>query len=261
MQKTQPDYLDNLRSTKSNILSKLFAHNVGRIVKFYPDTQTADVEVLHVFEYNGVKYPSTLLSKIPVHIYGCNEAQITLPNIENTICIILTFDRNISSFMKTGEAYEPETNRKHNITDSIALTTFFTLNNPIQNYDTTAITLIYSQTISEVLYTSYIKNYANKVEINVNNTAKVTINPTKIELDTEEVDIKATQDIDLKSNNGGNININSKIKIANTAYSLGTIIASLITVIKGITITGSAVSQTSKDALDTEAAKFVALLQ
>lgn len=260
-QPIQPDFIETLDFVKKNVFSNLYSHNIGKIVKFYSDTQTADVQLMQVKKCNGQLYPATLLSKIPVHIYGCNEAQITLPNIENTICIILTFDRNISSFMKTGEAYEPETNRKHNITDSIALTTFFTLNNPIQNYDTTAITLIYSQTISEVLYTSYIKNYANKVEINVNNTAKVTINPTKIELDTEEVDIKATQDIDLKSNNGGNININSKIKIANTAYSLGTIIASLITVIKGITITGSAVSQTSKDALDTEAAKFVALLQ
>lgn len=225
MQKTQPDYLDNLRSTKTNILSKLFAHNIGRIVDFYADTQTADVEVLHVFEYNGLKYPSTLLSKIPVYVYGSADAQITLPDLTNTICLILTFDRNVSAFMKTGEAYEATTNRKHNITDSIALTTFFTLNNPIQNYDTDAITLRYKTIINEIVYYSTIQNFGNKILL------------------------KSIQNVG-DSQTYGQIQIADKINIKNNVTDLLTVLNGLIDKIKAITIQNNAVSSASQTQLE-----------
>lgn len=235
MQKTQPDYLDNLRSTKTNILSKLFAHNIGRIVNFYSDTQTADVEVLHVFEYNGIKYPSTLLSKIPVFVYGSKDAQITLPDLTGTICVILTFDRNVSAFMKTGESYEASTSRKHNITDSIALTTFFSLNNPIQSYDTDAITLRYKKIIEDVVYYSVIQNFGNSIL--------------------------------LKSNQGdgdeatySQINLTDKVNIKNNQKDLLTLINGLIDVIKDITITSSEVSPASQTALENYKTEFGKLL-
>ena len=178
MQKTTADFLSALELTKNNLSSKIYTHNIGRIIQFYPATQTADVELMQVKEYNGQLYPSTVLSKIPVIVYGSKDAQITLPDLTGTICVILTFDRNISAFMKTGESYEAKTSRKHNITDSIALTTFFSLNKSIQNYDNHAITITFQN-----------GNIKVKDELISNSQGDITINsPTKIILNAPDVE-------------------------------------------------------------------------
>lgn len=224
-QATQPDFIETLDFVKKNVLSNLYSHNIGKIVKFYPDTQTADVQLMQVKKYNGQLYPATLLSKIPVCIYGSAAAQITLPDLTNTICVILTFDRNVSAFMKTGESYEPDTSRRHNITDSIALTTFFTLNNPIQNYDTDAITLRYKSIISSIVYYSVIQNFGNKILLKSNQDVEG--NPTF-----------------------GQIQIADKINISNTTTDLLTILNGLIDKIKAITIQNNAVSSASQTQLE-----------
>lgn len=225
-QATKPDFIETLDFVKKNVFSNLYSHNIGKIVKFYPNTQTADVQLMQVKKYNGQLYPATLLSKIPVCIYGSSDAQITLPDLTNTICIILTFDRNVSAFMKTGEAYEPNTSRRHNITDSIALTTFFTLNNPIQNYDTDAITLRYKAIISSIVYYSVIQNFGNKILL------------------------KSTQDVG-GSETYGQIQITNKINIKNNQTDLLKVLNGLIDVIKAITIdSNNKVSSTSQTALN-----------
>lgn len=233
MQKTQPDYLNSLEFTKTNVLSKLYAHNIGKIVNFYPDTQTADVELMQDKEYNGQLYPATTLSKIPVYIYGNKDAQITLPDLTGTICIILTFDRNISAFMKTGERYKAQTQRKHNITDSIALTTFFSLNNPVSNYDTDAITLRYKRIISDVVYFSVIQNFGNSILLK----AKDETNDTYSQ-----------------------INITNKVNIQNSAADLLTLLNGLIDEIKAITIQNNAVSSSSQASLEAYKTEFGKLL-
>ena len=259
MQKSQPDFLNTIESTKNNVSANLYTHNIGRIVTFYPATQTADVELMQVKEYNGQKYSNTVLCDIPVIVYGSKDAQITLPDLTNTICLILTFDRNVSAFMKTGESYEASTSRKHNITDSIALTTFFSLNNPVQNYDNNAITLIYTAIISEIQYTSYIKNKANEVEINVNNSSTITITPTKATIETSTIENKADT-ITLKSDNGGQINVASLLTLKNSTTDLATVLEGLIDVIKAIKISGTTISDTSKNALDAYKTTIGALL-
>lgn len=226
-QATKPDFVETLDFVKKNVFSNLYSHNIGKIVKFYPDTQTADVQLMQVKKYNGQLYPATLLSKIPVCIYGSSDAQITLPDLTNTICVILTFDRNISAFMKTGERYEPDTSRRHNITDSIALTTFFTLNNPIQNYDTDAITLRYKAIISSIVYYSVIQNFGNKILL------------------------KSTQNVGGSPETHGQIQIADKINISNTATDLLTVLNGLIDVIKNIKTTqGTLLHADSKAALE-----------
>ena len=151
----------------------------------------------------------------------------TNQDLTNTICVILTFDRNVSAFMKTGEAYEPNTSRRHNITDSIALTTFFTLNNPIQNYDTDAITLRYKAIISSIVYYSVIQNFGNSILL------------------------KSIQNVG-DSQTYGQIQISNKINIKNNQTDLLTVLNGLIDVIKEIKTTqGTLLHDDSKAALET----------
>lgn len=232
LQKTQADFNDAINSVKNNIFSNLICHNIGKILTYYPDTQTADIELMQVKEYNGVQYPNAVISQVPLIIYGTANAQITLPDMTGTICLLLTLDRNIDAFMETGTSYLPPTGRMHNITDSIAITTFSTLNNPIQDYDNEAISIIHKKIIEEIAYTSIIKNYANYILLQRTN-----------------------------GTNTSTIKIDDLITIQNTSQNLGTLIKSLITTIKALTITNNAVSTASKNALDTVATNFAALLK
>lgn len=233
MQKAQVDFLNAIESTKNSVSSKIYTHNIGRITTFYPATQTADVELMQIKEYNNQLYPNTVLSNIPVIVYGSKDAQITLPDLTNTICLILTFDRNVSAFMKTGECYQVSTSRKHNITDSIALTTFFSLNNPIENYDVDAITLRYKTIISDVIYYSVIQNFGNSILLK----AKDETNDTYSQ-----------------------INITNKVNIQNSAADLLSLLNGLIDEIKAITIQNSAVSSASQASLEAYKTEFGKLL-
>lgn len=232
LHKTQPDFNDVLNSVKNNIFSSIVCNNIGKIIEFNPDTQRAEVELMQIKEYNGNYYPNAIISDVPVIMFGSSTAQITLPDLTGTICLLITLDRNYDAFMETGEAYAPETARMHNITDCIALTTFSTLNNPIQNYDDEAISIIYKKIVNEVLYNAVIKNYGNSLLLQVTN------------------DINTSQ-----------IKVSDTINIQNSAQNLAVLIQTLITTIKTLTITNNAVSQTSRDALDSIAAQFGELLQ
>ena len=159
---------------------------------------------------------------------------ITLPNPVGSICLLFFMDRNIDAFLETGELYEPENTRLHDFSDCIAITTFSTLNNPIENYDDTSITVAYKKLVDEVLYSAVIKNFGNSIQLKVS---------------TEE--------------NTTQINISDKVNIQNTSQNLATLIQELITDVKSLTVnlTTGAVMPTSVDALDATADKFTELLQ
>jgi hypothetical protein len=118
----------------------------------------------------------------------------------------------------------------HDFTDCVALTTFTTLANPIQNYDDEAISIFNKGVIEEVTKLSSIKIY-----------------PDKIECETAD---------------GVNITLNDKVSISNSSQNLGTLIDELITAIKGLTvnITTGTVMQGSIDALDEILDKFKELI-
>lgn len=161
--KTPNTIVSAIEDVKNNIFSTLKCLNIGIIDEFYPDTQTADVIMLQNMSIGDLTIPSTVIADAPVFIYGSKDAQIRLPELKGTICLILTFDRNIDSFMETGEAYTPETFRMHNITDSIVLPTMFSFNNSLTDYDTNALTIEHKKEQD----TSYIKTFANAIESKV----------------------------------------------------------------------------------------------
>lgn len=234
--KVQADFNTALNSVKNSVFSNLICHNVGKIITYYPDKQCADIELMQVKEFNGTQYPNAVICDVPLIIYGSANAQITLPDLTGTICLLFTLDRNIDSFMETGESYVPPTSRMHNITDSIAITTFSTLNNPLQNYDNKAISIIYNDIIEQIAYTSIIKTYADSVLL------------------------KNTQD-----NNGtisySQIKLTDKVNIQNTTTDLLTLLNGLIDKIKDIKIISGEVSATSQAILENYKTDFGNLLR
>lgn len=260
IQKSTPDFNDLMRMAQNAIFSRLNCHSIGKITEFNKSNQTCTIQLMQLKEFNNNYYTPAPLTEVPLIIYGQGSGYVTLPDPTGSICLVLFFDRNISSFMQTGEMYTPNTTRMHDFSDCIALTTFNSLATPIQDYDENALSLIYSKTIEDILYQAVIRNYANNILLNVtDNSSDATIN-----LNVANGNGTSGATIELTASNGANttnITLDNLITLQNSAQNLGNLIQLLITTIKSITITNSAISQTSKDALDIVATNFAALLK
>lgn len=233
--KGKPNFNYVLNEAQEATMSKINCHNIGKILKFDKDTQTCTVQPMQLKTFRGTTYSPAPITDVPLIFYGLNgDCHITLPNPEGSICLLFFMDRNIDNFLETGEMYEPDNTRLHDFSDCIAITTFSTLNNPIENYDDTSISIFYSKLVEEVLYKAVIKNYANSIQLRV-----------------------------WASGVNSQINISNKINIQNNSRNLATLIDELITTIKGLQINtnNGKVTQGSQDALDAIADKFKELLE
>ncbi len=148
--KYQPGFADILDLIKTNLMSNINCHNIGRILEFDPVTQTCTVELQQIKEYNTTYFMPVPITDVPLIIYGAGGGHITLPDPTGSICLLLFMDRNIDAFLETGEMYTPSTTRMHDFTDCIALTTFKTLANPIADYDMDSVTIGYQNSTIKV---------------------------------------------------------------------------------------------------------------
>lgn len=232
--KAEPTFNDIMIMAQNSIMARTNCHNVGRIIEFDKTTQTCTVQIMQLKQFFDKTMATAPITDVPLIIYGMGDGFITLPNPVGSICLLFFMDRNIDAFLETGELYEPDNTRLHDFSDCIALTTFSTLNNPIENYDDTAITIAYKNIVEDVLYNAVIKNYGNSIQLKVS---------------TEE--------------NTTQLNISDKVNIQNTSQNLAALIQELITTIEGLTINTNSgtVMQSSIDALDEVAQKFTELLQ
>lgn len=172
------DFNNMMALNEEAIMSRLNCHNVGKILSFDPLTQTCTVEIMQIKQFNETYYIPAPITDVPLIIYGAGNAHISLPDPTGSICLLLFLDRNIDSFLETGERYEPETWRMHDFSDCIALTTFKTLANPIANYDLSAITIEHENSTIKV-----------KDEISIDAKDQVKIKSvTKIVLDAPDVE-------------------------------------------------------------------------
>lgn len=232
--KSTPTFNDLMIMAQNNIMARTNCHNVGRILEFDKDKQTCTIQIMQLKQFYNKTFAAAPITDVPLIIYGMGYGYITLPDPVGSICLLFFMDRNIDAFLETGELYEPDNTRLHDFSDCIALTTFSTLNNPIESYDDTAITMAYKKIVDEVIYNAVIKNFGNSIQLKVS---------------TEE--------------NTTQLNISDKVNIQNTSQSLAALIQELITDIKDLTVntTTGAVMQSSIDTLDETAGKFTELLQ
>lgn len=234
IEKHFPDFSDAISSAQEAVMARINCHNIGRIIEFNAENQTCTIQLMQLKQHGIYTHTPAPLTEVPLIIYGQGGAHITLPNPEGSICLVFFLDRNIDAFLQTGELYQPDTTRMHDFSDCVAITTFKTLTNPIQDYDTEAISIIYKKIIDEVVYNSVIKNYGNSIQLKVI---------------TEE--------------NTSQIVLTDKINIQNTKQNMAVLIQNLIDTIKDLTInlTNGRVTTSSQDALDVVAEDFSELLQ
>jgi len=227
--KSQVDVNYILELSQDAIMSRLNCHNIGRILEFDKDTQTCAVELMQIKQFGERLLTPAPITDVPLIILGSDTAHITMPDPVGTICLLFFMDRNIDTFLETGEQYVPDTGRMHDFTDCIALATFKTLVNPIKNYDDKAITLYYEEIAEEV------KNYSS-----------IKITP---------------KGIILNNSLGGEISVGDKINIKNNSQSLTALMDSFLTACENIvTINGGALTPESKQQFTELKTQFKELL-
>ncbi len=163
--KSKPTQLEINQLLKTNIFSNLNCHNIGRILEFDPTTQLCTVELMQIKQFGDQAYTPAPITQVPLIMLGAGNAHITMPNPVGTTCLLLFLDRNMDNFMETCEQYMPDTARMHDFTDCVALTTFKTLVDPIQDYDEQAISLLNEDIIDEVNHATSLKVYPDSVEV------------------------------------------------------------------------------------------------
>lgn len=135
---------NNINNIVENIITTIFNNlncvKIGKIIKFYPEDKTADVQIItKIKDSSSTIKTYTLLSKCLV--IG---NKITLPIEEGEQVIILFNDYDLNAYFETGEVQEPYSERKHNLSDGIVICGLNSIVNAI-NYDNSAICLNYSQ--------------------------------------------------------------------------------------------------------------------
>lgn len=230
LHRNQVNFNDVMEIAQDAIMSRLNCHNIGRIIEFDKDTQTCTVELMQIKQFNNQLITPAPITQVPLIMLGAGGAYITMPNPVGTICLLLFLDRNMDNFMETGEQYVPDTTRMHDFTDAIALTTFTTLVNPLNDYDEEAVTLFNEGLIEEISKLSYIKIYPDKIEI--------------------------------QAADGANITANDKVSISNSSQDLGTLIQSFLTACESIaTVNGGALTPASKQLFTDLKNQFAALIK
>lgn len=253
VKKSQVDFNDVMTIAQDAIMARINCHNIGRIIEFDSTTQTCTVELMQIKQFNESYYTPAPITQVPLIIYGAGTGHITLPNPIGTYCLLLFLDRNIDNFMETGEQYVPETSRMHDFTDCVALTTFTTLANPLNNYDENAISILNEKILEEVQSNSYVKIYGDSIKFKTSQTENQITIDNEITLDNKGIEIASSL--------GGNITVDSQISISNTTQNLSLLIQAFITACENITIVNNAVSQTSKDTFDSLKSQFLELLK
>nr|DAJ74735.1 MAG TPA: baseplate protein [Caudoviricetes sp.] len=234
IQKSQIDFNGVMNLAQNAIMSRLNCHNIGRILEFDSKTQTCTVELMQVKQFNEMAYIPAPITQVPLIMLGAGGGHITMPNPVGTICLLLFLDRNIDNFLETGERYVPETARMHDFTDCVALTTFKTLANPLEEYDEKAVTIINEEIIEEIKNQSYIKVYSNSVQV------------------------KTSQG----DTTGGTIIVSDKISMKNTSQNLADLMQNFLEACENITtVNGGTLTPASKQLFTNLKSQFEELLQ
>lgn len=129
-----PDLASLLAAMQSNISYSLNCHQLGTVVSFNPEDQTAQVtlNVLRVVGDQTKAYP--MLVDVPVFVPAGGSGCLTMPITPGDTCLVLFNDRDIDTWFTTGAVTAPNTSRSHSLADGLALVGFRSRRNPIADY-------------------------------------------------------------------------------------------------------------------------------
>lgn len=112
-----PDLARLLESVGRTLSAQFKCHRVGRITAFNDDTLTCNVKLLDKFIFNDTEQDYVEFTGIPLLIYATETAGLTLGNVVGSECLVHFNDTDIDNWLLTGEAYAPNSLRRHDFND------------------------------------------------------------------------------------------------------------------------------------------------
>ena len=171
-EKSLTELIDYCFSSFSNALNCI---KIGEIVSFDKTKQTANIRILHkqkddYYYINSklIEYP--LLQEVPCVIMGGGTSYISHPISPGDQCVLLFSDYMIDYWQNTGEARQSDIDRRHDISDAIAIVGLKALPKAIQSYSD-YLDLHYADN-SSIIVGDTIE--VNNTTINLNGNANVT---------------------------------------------------------------------------------------
>jgi len=121
---TEPTMNDILDSFKAEVFRDLNCVKQGEIQEYDPATASCTVklkikEFVDVDSDTSVSYP--LLADVPVFVLQGGGAWMELPIVAGDPCLVLFSDRDIDTWWTSGNETTPNTQRRHSLSDGIAL--------------------------------------------------------------------------------------------------------------------------------------------
>lgn len=131
---TPPDLRALLNSVKQEIAYGMNCAQVGKIVSFDSDKQSAKIQIQVLRTAGNKQIPYPVLQDCPVFVLGGNAGIITAPVSPGDSCLVIFGDRDIDNWFTTGNVVAPNSLRAHDLSDGFAIVGFRNLVNPVKNY-------------------------------------------------------------------------------------------------------------------------------
>jgi hypothetical protein len=146
MIKQTPDLRIFMDYMKEEFFDEMNCHCVGTIQSFDATKQTAEVSInfKRVTQDGEREYP--LLVDCPIIMMFGSTGGLTFPIAKGDTCLVLFNDRDIDDWFEAGNIMKPRTDRKHSISDGIALVGVHHLGNKKSGYLTSGTQLFYGST-------------------------------------------------------------------------------------------------------------------
>jgi hypothetical protein len=135
---------DVLTLHKKEILLDLFCHGIGTIESFDPAKQTCTASMKYKKTYmqpdaTGKYVPQLVeyapLIDCPVFVLQGGGGALTMPIKKGDTCIILFNDRDLDTWLSSGQITAPATGRLHAFSDAIMLVGIRSLKDALASYD------------------------------------------------------------------------------------------------------------------------------
>ena len=226
-----------LRHVQNSTKYETYCHLPGRIERFYPEDQTADVSLPIQKFFDGLPREMPILPKCPVFLAtGGATGRITMPIAAGDSCLVAVADRDIDNWWLTGNASVPKSRRSHDLSDSFVLVGFRHKGNKVTDYSSTAIE---------------IKNLGSTIKEDA--AIKATASGGGV--------AELTADARMESANGAKAILTSKVRLANSSTDLKSVLDLLVDTIKAqVDTRGDSLSAGTLFALDSVKTQIAALL-
>lgn len=193
------DIEDVLKRIKDKISSTIRVCIPGVISKYDHKTQKAEVKVdiQELFE-DDTSLESPVIPGVPVIMPCSGGAFFSMPVKPGDFCLVVVCDRDISNWLLGASNQKPNSRRKHNITDAVAIMGLRPFTKTANIPNNTDVIISYANSTFRILADGTI-DIDSKLNVNVKSKSNININSAKnLNLHSDEISVKCVKSVKIE---------------------------------------------------------------